>query len=226
MTGLPPPPPGSGAAPSGLPVIPPGGESPLRADAARNRSRLLEAASRLVTEHGAAQLTMDAVATAACVGKGTLFRRFGDRTGLLLALLDHREIQLQTAFLTGPPPVGPGAPAAERLHAFGPAVLRHERDHNDLVLATRTDPLRSLTVPATRLRLSHLELLLREAGAALGDTLLLAHTLLGALDPALAHHLIHERGLPLSRLEAHWHTLLTQLGVPGDTSDSGSPQGS
>jgi AcrR family transcriptional regulator len=58
-----------------------------RADAARNRARLREAARRLVGEHGAERVTMEAVAREAGVGKGTLFRRFGDRDGLLVALL-------------------------------------------------------------------------------------------------------------------------------------------
>ncbi|MCZ9343737.1 TetR/AcrR family transcriptional regulator, partial [Streptomyces sp. TRM76130] len=76
----------------------------LRADAARNRARLLEAAARLVAEHGAAGVTMEAVAAAAQVGKGTVFRRFGDRTGLLMALMDHSEKKFQAALLSGPPP--------------------------------------------------------------------------------------------------------------------------
>lgn len=50
-----------------------------RADAARNRRRLLDAAQRLVAEQGADHVTMEAVAAAAEVGKGTVFRRFGDR---------------------------------------------------------------------------------------------------------------------------------------------------
>lgn len=58
-----------------------------RADAARNRARLLEGAARLVVERGAEHVTMQEVAEVAGVGKGTFFRRFGDRDGLLLALL-------------------------------------------------------------------------------------------------------------------------------------------
>ncbi len=76
---------------NGLPVLPvsdPG--PPERGDAARNRARVLEAASRLFDEQGVEAVTMDAVACAAGVGKGTLFRRFGDRAGLCLALLDGR----------------------------------------------------------------------------------------------------------------------------------------
>ncbi|MEV0522608.1 TetR/AcrR family transcriptional regulator [Streptomyces sp. NPDC050439] len=187
------------------------GEPPsLRADAARNRTRLLEAASQLMAGCGAAQLTMDAVATAAGVGKGTVFRRFGDRTGLLVALLDHREQQLQAAFLSGPAPLGPDAPPLERLHAFGPALIRHERDHHELLLSSRTDPLRTYAVPANRLRLTHVTMLLRQAGVA-GDAELLAHTLLGSVDGVLVHHLTVERGMPLDRLDAGWHDLVTRL---------------
>ncbi|MFG2647955.1 TetR/AcrR family transcriptional regulator [Streptomyces sp. NPDC048436] len=192
-------------------VLTPVGEPPtLRADAARNRTRLLEAASRLMAECGAGRLTMEAVATEAGVGKGTVFRRFGDRTGLLVALLDHREQQLQAAFLTGPAPLGPEAPPLERLHAFGPALIRHERDHSELILASRTDPLRTYAVPANRLRLTHVTMLLREAGVT-GDSDLLAHTLLGSVDSVLVHHLVVERGMPLDRLDAGWHDLVTRL---------------
>ncbi|GGV96240.1 TetR family transcriptional regulator [Streptomyces gelaticus] len=195
-----------------LPLAPTDEPHQLRADAARNRTLLLDAASRLLSGCGAADLTMESVAAAAGVGKGTVFRRFGDRAGLLIALLDHREKQLQAAFLSGPPPLGPGASAAERLHAFGPAVLRHERDQHALILASRTDPLRNYAVPALHLRINHIAMLLRQANAT-GDPELLAHTLLGFIDTALVHHLTVERGMPLERLEEAWHHLVTRLGA-------------
>ncbi|MFD5189090.1 TetR/AcrR family transcriptional regulator [Streptomyces sp. NPDC058357] len=204
--------PGPGGARTSLPLAPTDEPPQLRADAARNRTLLLDAASRLLSGCGAAELTMESVAAAAGVGKGTVFRRFGDRAGLLLALLDHREKQLQAAFLSGPPPLGPDASAAERLHAFGPAVLRHERDHHPLILASRTDALRHYAVPAFHLRLNHLALLLRQAGVP-GDPEPLAHTLLGSIDTALVHHLTVERGMPLERLEEAWHHLVTRLGA-------------
>ncbi|QUF05441.1 TetR/AcrR family transcriptional regulator [Actinosynnema pretiosum subsp. pretiosum] len=191
-------------------VEPVTGEPRLRADAARNRARLLEAAALLVDEHGAANLTMDAVASAACVGKGTVFRRFGDRTGLLLALLDRSEERLQAAYLTGPPPLGPGAGATERLHAFGPAVLRHEHGYRDLYLAAETDPDRRYAVPGQRLRQTHLVVLLREAGAG-GDLTLHAVTLMGYLEIGLVNHLRTTRGMSQKRLEAGWHDLVGRL---------------
>src|SRR5215471_16724136 len=62
-----------------------------RADAARNRAAVLQAAARLFAEHGVAAVSMDQVAAAAGVGKGMVFRRFGDKSGLAAALLDARE---------------------------------------------------------------------------------------------------------------------------------------
>jgi AcrR family transcriptional regulator len=187
-------------------------EPRLRADAARNRTRLLEVAAKLATERGAANVTMEAVACAAEVGKGTVFRRFGDRAGLMLALLDHHEQQLQAAFLTGPPPLGPDAPAAERLRAFGPAVMRHEQANRDLYLAANADLGRHYRSPAYHLRVGHVALLLGQLRADV-DTALVAHTLLGSLEITLVEHLLAQRGVTMERLEAGWHELVARLGV-------------
>ncbi len=181
-----------------------------RADAARNRSRLLDAAAQLVRELGAQHVTMDAVATAAQVGKGTLFRRFGDREGLMRALLDHAETEYQRGFLTGPPPLGPGAPARERLEAFGRSTIRHHLCHLDLYLAADTCAERRLLVPAAALRVHHIATLLRQAGAE-GDAELLAQALNGYLDPVLLHHLHVQRDYPVARLEEGWHQLADRL---------------
>jgi AcrR family transcriptional regulator len=184
-----------------------------RADAARNRAKLLEAASELVSECGAGNLTMDAVATAAQVGKGTVFRRFGDRNGLLVALLDHEEKQLQEAFLSGPAPLGPGAPAIERLLAFGPAVLRHEAARFDLYLAAEGPVDRRFVVGARRLRRQHLVVLLREAEVDI-DVELTAECLLARLDTPLVHHLTQQRGMSLHRLEGGWRDEVRRLLLP------------
>ncbi|MER5428287.1 helix-turn-helix domain-containing protein [Streptomyces sp. NPDC002588] len=185
----------------------------LRADAARNRARLLDAAGRLIAEHGAAGVTMEAVAAAANVGKGTVFRRFGDRTGLLTALLDHSERKAQAAFMSGPPPLGPGAPPVERLRAFGIAMLRRCVDELDLQLAAEADPVRRYSVPPHRVHHSHVVLLLRQAlpGA---DHDLLAHTLLASLNPVLVHHLTRQCGVSLERLENGWTDLVRRVTAP------------
>ena len=65
---------------------------PPRADATRNRARLLDTARRLIAEGGADALSMDCLAAAAGLGKGTIFRRFGSRAGLFEALVDDTEV--------------------------------------------------------------------------------------------------------------------------------------
>jgi AcrR family transcriptional regulator len=109
-----------------------------RADAARNRKRVLAAAADLFRRQGVANVSLDAVAAAAGVGKGTVFRRFGDKSGLAAALLDEAERDLQDRIITGPPPLGPGADPARRLHAFADAYLDYLLDHLDLVRMSET----------------------------------------------------------------------------------------
>lgn len=106
-----------------------------RADAARNRRALLQAAAELMGGCGLEALTMDAVAAKAGVGKGTVFRRFGSREGLMASLLDHREEEWQAGVLSGPPPLGPGAPPMDRLLAFGASRLRLHLDQAALIEA-------------------------------------------------------------------------------------------
>ncbi|MFD5632700.1 TetR/AcrR family transcriptional regulator [Streptomyces sp. NPDC127077] len=185
--------------------------TPLRADAARNRARLLEAAARLVEEQGVAKLTMEAVACAAAVGKGTVFRRFGDRTGLLMALLDHTEQRFQTAFISGPAPLGPGASPVERLHAFGCHALRQTSEQLDLYLAAEPEVTRRFTSAPYRVRFMHVCMLLRQANPGPDtDIELVAQTLMGYLDPALIGHLTRQRAMPQERLEVGWRDLVNR----------------
>lgn len=158
-----------------------GAPPPERADAARNRRRVLDAAARLIARRGPEAVSMDAVAEAAGVGKGTLYRRFGDRQGLLLALLDEDERALQDSVLTGPSPLGPGAPAAERLSAFLDALVDLLERRGDIIRASETQAhgarMRGGAYGAWHL---HLALLLAEAGSG-DDPDTLAHLLLAPL---------------------------------------------
>jgi AcrR family transcriptional regulator len=68
------------------------GERPgrlLRADAERNRQRILAAAAELFTERGL-EPSLDDVARHAGVGVGTVYRRFPDKASLADALFDER----------------------------------------------------------------------------------------------------------------------------------------
>ncbi|MCC0100094.1 TetR/AcrR family transcriptional regulator [Streptomyces flavotricini] len=66
-------------------------QRPERADAQRNREAVLAAADALFAASGSPRtVSMDDIAAAAGVGKGTLFRRFGDRAGLIGAVIASR----------------------------------------------------------------------------------------------------------------------------------------
>jgi AcrR family transcriptional regulator len=108
---------------------------PERADARRNREAILVAAGQLFSERGPDAVSMDDIACQAGVGKPTLYRRFGDRAGLVRAVLETRESAFQEAVLRGPPPLGPGAPPAERAAAFLEAYVDRVRDDLPILLA-------------------------------------------------------------------------------------------
>ncbi|HUY52208.1 MAG TPA: TetR/AcrR family transcriptional regulator [Streptosporangiaceae bacterium] len=59
---------------------------PMRADARRNRQRLLAAALDAFAEHGADDASLDEIARRAGVGIGTLYRHFPTRQALLEAV--------------------------------------------------------------------------------------------------------------------------------------------
>jgi AcrR family transcriptional regulator len=159
-----------------------------RADARRNRQRILEAAAELVGERGLAEVTMDEVAARAGVAKGTVFHRFGNRAGLARALVDQSERELQEAILRGPPPLGPGGAPEDRLVAFLGALLELVADRLDLLLVSDYDhPGQRFETGAYRGWVQHMTLLLREAGAGplpVG----LAHSLLAPLAADLVQH--------------------------------------
>jgi AcrR family transcriptional regulator len=182
-----------------------------RADAARNRVKVLAAAEELFARHGPDCVSMEAIAAAAGVGKGTLFRRFGDRAGLARALLDERERRLQEAMIRGAPPLGPGAPPHERLVAFGRAILEFPDDHRAILVTADSGGAR-YRHPAYAAWHTHVALLLREGAPDL-DADLMADFLLAALRAELVSHL-RAAGTEPERIADAWETLVRRL-VPG-----------
>ena len=167
-----------------------------RSDAARNREAILDAAARLFRENGVEAVSMDAIAAAAGVGKGTLFRRFGDKSGLAVALLDTRERELQEAILFGPAPLGPGdgeaeVSAAQRLEAFVNAYLDYVLGHLDLVRVSETGSAGSrYKIGAYRFWHRHVALLLAGREDSDAD----AHALLAALGAEHLRAMLAELG--------------------------------
>src|SRR3954463_1075831 len=144
-----------------------------RADASRNRAKIRPAGEKLFAERRT--VTMDEIARAAGVGRGTLYRRYPDPAAIALALLDEHERDLQERMLRGAPPLGPGAPPHERLTAFYAAMIDLLERHVHLALGAETGRSR-FTTGAYRFWRAHVHALLAEAGipdrAALPDLLL------------------------------------------------------
>lgn len=180
-----------------------------RGDAARNRALLLEAARRLVAERGADAVTMDDIAAAAGVGKGTVFRRFGSRAGLMTVLLDEDERALQQAFLFGPPPLGPDAPPLDRVAAFGRARLCFVHTHHALLSAASRVP-QTRYNPAAMVIRTHVRVLLQSAGTT-GNLDVQTDALLALLDADYVEHQLGNRGHTLETLGDAWESLARKL---------------
>lgn len=194
-----------------------------RADARRNRERILCAAARLIDEKGIDCMSMDDVAHAAGVGKGTLYRRFGDRAALLRALISEPEQAFQDNLIRGLPPLGPGAPAAERLHAFGEQLLRFLDSHAIYVRAgEQLGGGKRYTHPVYAFYQTHVMLLLREACGADEVNPYMVDALLAPLaaEPFLFQRDV--RGMSVDEIVAGWHALcdcvLAGLGAPAPES--------
>jgi AcrR family transcriptional regulator len=180
-----------------------------RGDAARNRALVLDAARRLVAQRGPDAVTMDDVAAAAGVGKGTLFRRFGSRAGLMVVLLDEDERASQQAFLFGPPPLGPGAAPMDRLVAFGRERMRFVHAHHALLSAANRDP-HTRHVGAAAVQRTHVRMLLQSAHTT-GDLDVQTDALLALLDPDYLEHQLSDRGHTLETLGDAWESLARKL---------------
>lgn len=192
-----------------LPVI--GTEPRERADAARNRRRILAAAQRLFAQQGVRCTSMDAIATEAGVGKGTLFRRFGDRSSLALAVLDESERELQDAILDGPPPLGPGVAPCRRLVAFGAAMLDRLETHLDLLLDAELHSAGGfLRSEPYMVHWLHVRTLVEQARPSC-DVDYTTDVLLGALSAQVFAHQRRVREMPLGRLKQGYADLVGKM---------------
>lgn len=167
------------------PVMAAGAAPAERADAARNRQRLLATVREMIAEVGVDAVTMDALAERSGLGKGTVFRRFGTRAGIFQALLDDAERALQEQVLAGPPPLGPGASPLERLIAYGRARVGFLIEHRTIARSALDG---RQPVPAgvqSPLSQGHIRMLLGRCGLDAADLDILAVQLTAALDGPL-----------------------------------------
>lgn len=136
--------------------------TPLRRDAERNRTRLLDAAARLVVERGHG-VPLEDVASAAGVGIGTLYRRFPDRDALVRALFD-RHVETVAALAE--------AAVADDRHGEGverflTAVAEQQAGEGGLSQVLRSGPLGTELAGRAQARITpSIEVLLARAQAA------------------------------------------------------------
>ncbi|MEU7588893.1 helix-turn-helix domain-containing protein [Micromonospora sp. NPDC049230] len=168
-----------------------------RADAVRNRERVLQSARRLFRERDPRTVTMEDLARAAGVGRATLYRRYRDPAAVAVALLDEHERRLQERLIRGEPPLGPGAPPEQRLCAFYAAMVELLEEHLPLALGGEAGAARFRTGAYNFWHL-HVRVLLVAAGAPDPETL--ADALLAPLAPELYQHQRRERGLTPERI--------------------------
>jgi AcrR family transcriptional regulator len=196
-----------------LPVL--GAPPPGRADAARNREKVLAAARELFEQRGVANVPIDEIARAAGVGKGTVFHRFGDRAGLVMALVDDEERALQERILRGDPPLGPGAPPAGRMVALVDALVDLLERYGDLLRDSEASRAGArYDAGAYAAWHQHATMLIAEARPG-DDAPVLAHLLLAPLAAEHFTHLTEHDGIALDRLRAALrHVVLRVLDEP------------
>lgn len=182
-----------------------------RADARRNRERILCAAACLVDERGIDAISMDDVAAKAGVGKGTLYRRFGDRASLLRALIEEPERDFQEALIRGEPPLGPGAPALDRLHAFGVGALRLLEQTARFVRAAEGEKAGRFNHPVYAFHRTHVTLLLNELLDESPRTDYLVDSLLAPLSAEAFLYQHEVRGMSVEQMAEGWCALATAI---------------
>jgi AcrR family transcriptional regulator len=200
-----------------------GRESPReseRSDAARNRQKILRSARALFEERGVTNVTMEEVARASGVGKGTLYRRFPHKGFLCEALLDEptRELQERTLALLSEP----GRSALEKLDLFLGRLVGFTEENLDLLYGGN-EPLcgekrlERFSHPAYDWRRSTVLGLLRMAARdgkldpAL-DLEYLAAALLAPLDLDLYYYQRRVQGLPAERISDGLRSLAAAVG--------------
>lgn len=179
-----------------------------RADAARNREALLSAASELIQGCSVEGVTMDAVAAKAGVGKGTVFRRFGSREGLMASLLDHAERAWQAAVIGGPAPLGPGAPPMERLLAFGASRMHLHLQQGALIDAAGRTWGDNYAV--TGFVTMHVRILLAELGVE-GNLPYLATALVAPLSLPVLRQQFDQAQMSEDQVMAGWEELVRRV---------------
>lgn len=172
----------------------------MRKDAERNRAAILATAARLIAERGPDGFSMDDVAAAAGVGKGTVFRRFGDRDGLVQAVVDETSeswrAEAEALLAAG------DVPPDERVVTFVATLFDHVIAALPLVIAFERVSSRSIACDADA-TLTHQRLVALIAQVKPdADAEYLAHALIAQVRADTLQHMVDRCGLDVARVRA------------------------
>jgi AcrR family transcriptional regulator len=172
-----------------------------RADALRNREAVLAAANALFAASSSPRsVSMDDIAAAAGVGKGTLFRRFGDRAGLIGAVIASRIEPLKQAVREAQDAAG--SSPQQRILNLLDASLRFKIENRNLMSAAEDAGLSS---PYQAEHYAWWHETLRAAldqVPGVHDADFTAHALLAAIRADLVAHLIDEQKMTPKQLRS------------------------
>jgi AcrR family transcriptional regulator len=187
-----------------------------RKDAAAHRRLVLDAAARLFAERGVESVTMDDIAQAAGVGKGTLYRRYADKGQLVLALMSSCVATLQDDLVQ----IDDSSPALDQLEAVLVRIIDWIEEHTaqlGVISDQASGEHRSSTHCGPLYQWMHGILVgLLEDAVALGeadivDPIYTADALLAALDIHLYLFQRRERGYSPAQIKAGLHQLVQGL---------------
>nr|WP_281353405.1 TetR/AcrR family transcriptional regulator [Phytoactinopolyspora mesophila] len=157
------------------------------------------------------------IAATAGVGKGTLFRAFGDRTGLVRALYGARLEPVENAVKAGPPPLGPATAPLERVPAVLDALLCFKLDNRHLALALEETESSSPYQADHYDRWHSLLQAMLDQIPGLVDNNFTAHALLAAIRADLVERLVSHERVPRETMRAQLASFTMRLLNSGKT---------
>lgn len=189
------------------------------------REQLLDAALALIAEHGYGGASMEAVAREADISKTVVYDAFGDRHGMLKALLEREQERVLTAIAAAMPTPPLSGDPAELLKSGFTSVLEAVRDNPDtwrLILLPADGTPRAVRAEVDRHRtriLRQLEPMVAWGAPRLGlgelDHELAAETILALVENAARLTLTQPRKYPPERIARFSADLLATLTATG-----------
>ncbi len=187
----------------------------------QRREQLLDAALKLIAEHGFAGVSMEAIAREAEIAKTVVYEAFGNLEDLLGALLEREQRRVLEAIVASVPQLPLSGDPAEILAGSIRTALEAVRAHPDtwrliLLPADGTPPSVRAEVNRHRERLvAQVEPMaawgIEQLGLGSLDPELVAHTLISAAEDAARLTLTHPRRFPPERLASFATDLLTAI---------------